>query len=466
VVASAPDERAIVVGAGIAGLSAAFRLKQAGFGVRVLEAGDSLGGRMSTVCRDGYRIDPAASFISSACGQMTRLIADAGIGSRVGPTSSLFGIPRGGVIHRMSMDAPLSAARTRLLSRRAKLGLLSVIAEVGRRRRAIDYADLARSAPFDDESLGAYARRRLSPEAYDYFVEPMSAGCFGVLPDEVSKAGFFFMLANFLFAGGCLNSPDGIGFLAEGLASHVVVEREARVRHVEETGGGVEVTWEVAGGAERTEAADVAVLAVPAPLMLPLYPQLPVDQREIISAIEYTRSISVSFGLEQLPPEPSAMMLIPPREHPGVLVVVLEHNKAPGRAPLGKGLVTFDWQDGWSAQNWDLDDDAIACATQSLLARAVPGLVEPGNVDMTHVARWDHALVRTRPGHYRALARLDQLRDPVSPVQLAGDYLALSATGAAMCSGEAAAARIVHGRRSERLRLGRRRPRPLPGAVC
>jgi len=49
--------RIVVVGAGIAGLAAAFRLQQAGANVLVLEATDRPGGRMTTDKVDGYVIE-------------------------------------------------------------------------------------------------------------------------------------------------------------------------------------------------------------------------------------------------------------------------------------------------------------------------------------------------------------------------------------------------------------------------
>ena len=48
--------RIVVIGAGIAGLAAAFRLQQAGANVLVLEATDPPGGRMTTDTADGYVI--------------------------------------------------------------------------------------------------------------------------------------------------------------------------------------------------------------------------------------------------------------------------------------------------------------------------------------------------------------------------------------------------------------------------
>ena len=57
---SGTGERAVVVGAGIAGLSAGFRLKEAGFAVTVLEADDHVGGRMATA-----RIPAASSSVAA-----------------------------------------------------------------------------------------------------------------------------------------------------------------------------------------------------------------------------------------------------------------------------------------------------------------------------------------------------------------------------------------------------------------
>lgn len=51
----------MVVGAGIAGLTAAYRLSRSGFDVTVLEAEPDVGGRLSTLAKDGYRFDLAAS---------------------------------------------------------------------------------------------------------------------------------------------------------------------------------------------------------------------------------------------------------------------------------------------------------------------------------------------------------------------------------------------------------------------
>ena len=53
----------IVVGGGPSGLAAAHRLSRAGVAVRVLEAGDRVGGKMLTSHRQGFVVDEGAFFL-------------------------------------------------------------------------------------------------------------------------------------------------------------------------------------------------------------------------------------------------------------------------------------------------------------------------------------------------------------------------------------------------------------------
>lgn len=66
-VAAKPGERVAVIGAGIAGVTAARQLKDAGYSVVVIEARDRVGGRIETVVGNGwpFPIELGPSFVSS-----------------------------------------------------------------------------------------------------------------------------------------------------------------------------------------------------------------------------------------------------------------------------------------------------------------------------------------------------------------------------------------------------------------
>ena len=56
--------KAIVIGAGIAGLSVAIRLQNAGFKVEVFESNDYPGGKLTDFSKNGYRFDMGPSLFT------------------------------------------------------------------------------------------------------------------------------------------------------------------------------------------------------------------------------------------------------------------------------------------------------------------------------------------------------------------------------------------------------------------
>ena len=58
------DNRAIVIGAGLGGLSAAMRLGAKGYAVTVLDRLDRTGGRGSSIEQDGHRFDLGPTIVT------------------------------------------------------------------------------------------------------------------------------------------------------------------------------------------------------------------------------------------------------------------------------------------------------------------------------------------------------------------------------------------------------------------
>ena len=67
------DREITVVGAGLAGLSAAITLQNAGRAVRVVEASDRPGGRVSTDLIDGFTLDRGFQLINAHYPEKKRL---------------------------------------------------------------------------------------------------------------------------------------------------------------------------------------------------------------------------------------------------------------------------------------------------------------------------------------------------------------------------------------------------------
>jgi protoporphyrinogen oxidase len=69
----------VVIGAGIAGLTAAHRLQEAGHEVQVLEARPKVGGRMITIHWQGLPIDPGAEFVTGADKYLFEMVKNLGV---------------------------------------------------------------------------------------------------------------------------------------------------------------------------------------------------------------------------------------------------------------------------------------------------------------------------------------------------------------------------------------------------
>jgi uncharacterized protein with NAD-binding domain and iron-sulfur cluster len=69
----------IIVGGGLAGLSAAFRLARAGRRVRLFEARPHLGGRTASWIEDGMKVESGLHRVLGFCMHLPRLMRSAGI---------------------------------------------------------------------------------------------------------------------------------------------------------------------------------------------------------------------------------------------------------------------------------------------------------------------------------------------------------------------------------------------------
>ena len=125
---------AAIVGAGLSGLTAGHRLRQAGWEVTVFESEDRVGGRVETIERDGYVIDTAATAVGGSYHAYVALAAELGL--TILPAPPYTGIVRDGKIHLLQMDKMLRAGLgTKLLSPAAKLRAIRLGVDAMRAKR-------------------------------------------------------------------------------------------------------------------------------------------------------------------------------------------------------------------------------------------------------------------------------------------------------------------------------------------
>jgi len=164
-----------VVGAGVAGLTAAYRLKRRGIRVAVYEASDRAGGVILTERRDGYLAELGPNSLTAGAGALAEVLSQLGLdASRVDAQREA----RKRYIVRKSKlvalpTSPSQILTTRLLSNSAKLAIFGEpLVEPG-------------DSPME-ESVATFVRRRFNQEVLDYVANPFVAGIFAGDPEQLS----------------------------------------------------------------------------------------------------------------------------------------------------------------------------------------------------------------------------------------------------------------------------------------
>ena len=179
---SAPKSIAIV-GAGITGLTAAFRLHQRGFRVQVFEQAARTGGSINTIAENGYLIEAGPNSLQYGAPELKQLVKDLGLEPELVPANPLAKrrfLVRGGKFVPVPAS-PGSFIGTPLFGLRTKL---SIFAELLSRPK-IRTTDL---------SLAELVRSHFTQELVDYAVNPLIAGIYAGDPEKLSVRHAFPML--------------------------------------------------------------------------------------------------------------------------------------------------------------------------------------------------------------------------------------------------------------------------------
>ncbi|HTK64994.1 MAG TPA: FAD-dependent oxidoreductase, partial [Pseudonocardia sp.] len=389
---------------------------------------------------DGQIMDLAATATSHKYAAMLALARDAGIADKIVPSSDMVGIPLRGQMQRIRSSKMIDLATTKLLPLSAKLKAAPLMLDARKVARASKWYDLGAAGEADVETAAEWVARRGHPEIDKAVFNALMRGAYLASSTTMSVLDLHFLINGF-FGSELFTFAGGLGTLPEALASFVDVRLRARVTSVEEDGAGVRVSVFERDAPERTERADVAVIAVPAPLMTQLYPQLNPEYREIAAAADYVPLMTVKLLLDRRPDEKAMFIALPERESPELGALFLEHVKYSDRSPEGKGQVGGFWDGRWNNAQWDAPDEAIVDKTIGAASEWLPGL--ENMVESSRVYRWRHGVLNSRPGSYRDLHKIAAAQDHANRVFLAGDYFGGPSVNAALCSGEKAAERIV-----------------------
>jgi oxygen-dependent protoporphyrinogen oxidase len=423
----------------MSGLACAYALRKSGIDARVVEASDHPGGIIRSPRRDGYLLELGPQSFS-ATGPLLELCRELGVEDELVEAPSK--APRFLVIDGKLREAPLSPPAfftSPLFGAKTKWSIL---------RDA-----LGRSVPpADDESIGAFVRRKFSPELLEKLVGPFISGIYAGDPERLSARAAFPQLYQ-----AELNS----GSIVRGMIRFAKSKNEPRqrpklcsFREGNETlvralannlGGnfrcGVEVTAIQQGGAgtgplgERfvldartpdgleTIVADHLVIAAPTNIAAQLLKNIDPAFSAALNEIEYAPVAVVSLGYRKSAVNHSLDgfgFLIPRSEGLRVLGTVWNTSLFPGRAPQDYVLLT--------SFIGGATDPAAAKLSAAELVAAVHGEIAPllsiqQPPAFSHIEIYDRAIPQYNLGHNSRIASLDRTLNIHLNLRLAGNYL-------------------------------------------
>lgn len=417
-------KRVVVVGAGISGLSLAFELQRIGVSVLVLESERRAGGKIETDRRDGYICERGPASYLDRHNSIAPLARSLGIEGRVLPAFDA-GERRLVVADGRLHDTPLDAAaflRSRLLPLSAKLRML---------------ADLVLprgpSARGQEESVTAFASRRLGVLAGERLLQPLVSGLYAGDPDAVSLPAAFPLMAALerehrsLILGlradlkqqrarrqTASDAPQlssfvtGLDELTTALASRLGdrLRPGARVVQVERTASGFRLAVDE-NGSSGTMDGDAVVLAIPAHQACAVVRPLDCDLSEILARIPYVPVALVHLGYFSsalLRPMDAYGFFVPASEPLKVVGAIFASAIFPNRAPTRFSLFSVRTGGARHPETASLPDEELTALAHADL-RGLLGLTAPPA--FAHVVRHERGLPQYTLGHMDRVAALE-----------------------------------------------------------
>lgn len=437
-------ERSVgVVGAGMAGLAAAWRLVQSGHRVVLYERRGGAGGRMRSDVVDGVVVDPATQLLSSTYGTVLGLAAAVGARGLIEPSPGRDALWRDGRAHGITYGSVASMAASTALPPLLKLKLASkYLPYLVRRCRGLDANDPAGTggASLDVESIGAWGVRELGRDFVEWMVYPFLGAYYNTTPERTT-APFYHAVARVGLDVRLLGVRGGVGRLADAVVAAIrAAGGQLRANTAVES---VRIESDDAfirlAGEEVRH--DAVVLAVPAAEVGGLAPAL--DERLVtwLGGVVSPPTASAAIVTDGPLRRDWFGLAFPRTAPPGdrIVAACVARTKAGGLVPEDRGLLVVFPAPSVAAE-WLANPDRVSASVVDALGPAFPGLA--GRVRMVKVYRHTEGHTEFGPGYLRHLLTYDAAWLPPR-LALAGDYLVSPTVEGAAISGERAASRLL-----------------------
>lgn len=437
----------VVIGAGISGLSCAYRLFQLGLPVTVLESEARVGGLIGTVEQEGFLFETGPQSFQGT-DSVLDVIRDIGLENHLeqaDPRAPRY-VLRNGKLEKIPM------------SPQAILG--SSLLGLGSRWRVATEALRRTTPPSEEESVAQFVRRKFGHEILEYLVSPFVSGVYAGDPEKLSLRAAFPTVdewertyGSVLRGAGKSRSSKpasqgppplcsfdrGMAMLPAQLAAKVgeSVLTNARVDSISKTGDSTapyRIQFTRNGRTENLDARAV-VLATPSYVAARLLETIAGELSRSLSGIAYTgvAVVGTAYHAKQVGSVLDGFgVLIPRAEKVRTLGIVWNSSLFPGRGGEGRVLLS-------SFVGGATDPDILAMSDEAILATvrddSAKLLKITGQPIVSRLWRHPKALPQYNLGHGFTVEAVRAAERSTPGLYFSGNYLEGPSIGKCMDSG-------------------------------
>ena len=381
----------VVIGAGLAGLSAALTLQESGLPVTVIDGADRAGGRIATDVIDGFVLDRGFQLINFNYPEIKRLglaaeldfkIAPRTVGICIGNKRFVIGDPR---------QAPLSAFSSKTGTLREKISFLKYLA----------------TKPAADEDVQTHLLRCGTGGFYDKVLKPFLQGVFLTDPSQVSAVVGRELIGSFI-SGKSGIPANGVGAFSQTLAKKII---DLRLNTQVE---------EIRGNRILTNQGEITATKIILATDLTTAAQL-LDADQVSPLI----SATTWYHATDAAPTDSAELILDAENRGPVVNSLVISNLSENYAPIGQNLIS---------------STTITHASESEVRRHLALMWGSSTENWRLIAKYEinSALPLFAPG--KTNAKSSKFNDVI---YCAGDYLSAPSQNGALASGRLAAQELM-----------------------